>query len=119
MDKARRERLEARGFKVGDAADFLELSRGERVLLDLRMTITRRIRSLRQGLGLSPGEAAGRMGSTEAEYARIEACSPEVSLDRLFLAYLALGGTMANLFESFEMTHRAHIEVSGLDRAEQ
>jgi hypothetical protein len=37
MDAAKREALEAAGWRMGDAADFLEMSDEERQLLDARL----------------------------------------------------------------------------------
>jgi len=38
MDAAKRKALEAAGWKLGDAADFLEMRAEERQLLDTRVT---------------------------------------------------------------------------------
>jgi len=44
MDAKKRKAIEAAGWKVGDAADFLEMSTEERQLLDTRIAIAQAIR---------------------------------------------------------------------------
>ena len=40
MDKAKRERLEEAGFRVGTVADFLGLTPGEKELVEIRVALT-------------------------------------------------------------------------------
>jgi len=53
MDTAKRKTLEAAGWKVGDAADFLNLSDEERQLLEVRVELARAIRHHRMARKLS------------------------------------------------------------------
>ena len=53
MDAAKRKLIEAAGWKVGDAADFLEMSDEERQLLDTRVELALAIRQQREALHLS------------------------------------------------------------------
>lgn len=47
MEKKKRERLLAAGWKVSTAAEFLDLSPEEEALVEARIALTRRIRSVR------------------------------------------------------------------------
>ena len=48
MDKTKRERLEAHGWKVGSVADFLELAPEEVALIKIKLALSRMLRQLRQ-----------------------------------------------------------------------
>jgi len=97
MEPRKQKALEAAGFQVGDAADFLELSGEERSLVELRLAVSRAIRERRKGLNLSQAQVAARMKSTQARVAKIEAGDPGVSLDLMFSGLFAVGGGLADL----------------------
>ena len=92
MDAAKRKALEAAGWKVGDAADFLELSDEERQLLDARVSLAVAIRRQRELLELSQKELGERLKTSQPRVAKIERASPDVSLDQLVRAFTAVGG---------------------------
>ncbi len=48
MDKAKRERLEANGWKVAGVADFLELTPEEVALIEIKLALSRMLRQRRQ-----------------------------------------------------------------------
>ena len=56
MDATKRKALEAGGWKIGDAADFLEMSDEERQLLDARVSLALAIRQQRESLELGTGK---------------------------------------------------------------
>jgi DNA-binding XRE family transcriptional regulator len=97
MDKKKRERLEAAGFRVGNAEDFLGLTEEERRLVDLRVSVSRAIRQRREDRDLTQKQLAQRLGSSQSRVAKMEACAPDVSLDLCFRALFALGGTLDEL----------------------
>ena len=41
MDKSKRERLEAKGWKVGTVAEFLELTPAEAALVEIKLALSR------------------------------------------------------------------------------
>jgi predicted XRE-type DNA-binding protein len=94
MDDTKRKALEAAGFKVGNAADFLGLTDEERKLVDLRLSIARTIRERREAAALSQKEAAARIKTTQPRFAKIEAGAPDVSLDQLVRGLFAVGGSV-------------------------
>ncbi len=97
MNKAKKARLEAAGFRFGDAGDFLGLSDVERRLVDTRLAVSRLIRRLRERGGLTQGELAQRINSSQSRVAKIEAAAGDVSLDLSFKAMFALGGELNDL----------------------
>jgi predicted XRE-type DNA-binding protein len=92
MDATKRKALEAAGWKVGDAADFLELSAEERQLLDARVELALAIRRQREAQNLSQKELGARLKTSQPRVAKIERAAPDVSLDQLVRALTAAGG---------------------------
>lgn len=92
MDSAKRKRLEAAGWKLGDAADFLEMNDGERQVLDARVKLAMAVRRQRQAQHLSQKALGLRLGTSQPRVAKIERAAADVSLDQLMRAFTAVGG---------------------------
>jgi hypothetical protein len=92
MDAAKRRALEVAGWKVGNAADFLEMSAEERQLLDARVELALAIRRQRGAMKLSQKELGARLKTSQPRVAKIERAASDVSLDQLVRAYTAAGG---------------------------
>ena len=94
MDATKRRAIEAKGWKVGDAADFLEMSDEERQLLDARVELAAAIRRQREVLHLSQKQLGFRLRTSQPRVAKIERAASDVSLDQLVRAFTVLGGTI-------------------------
>ena len=92
MKGAKRKALEAAGWKLGDAADFLELSEEERQLLDTRVELALAIRRQRVAMHLSQKELGAKLKTSQPRVAKIERAAADVSLDQLVRAFMAAGG---------------------------
>jgi DNA-binding XRE family transcriptional regulator len=99
MKNDKRRTLESAGWRVGDAEEFLGLTRDEVVLLQMREALGRRVRELRDRDGVTQVTLAARMGSSQSRVAKIEAGHPGVSLDLMVRALLALGADSADVGE--------------------
>jgi predicted XRE-type DNA-binding protein len=97
MNKEKRKALEAVGFRFGDAADFLELTHEERMLVELRVKLAQTIRQRREQSNLSQKEVAIRIKSSQPRVAKIEVASSDVSLDQMFRGLFAVGGSIQDL----------------------
>ena len=97
MDKNKRQKLEAAGYWVGDAAEFLGLSEEERQIVELRLAISRAFRERREKLGLTQAKVAAKMKSTQSRVAKIEAAAAGVSLELMLSGLFAMGGTLSDL----------------------
>jgi predicted XRE-type DNA-binding protein len=97
MKPGKRKALEARGWKFGDAAEFLGLTEEERLLVELRVRLAARIRQLREQRKMSQKDVAAVLESTQPRVARIEAAAPDVSLDQMFRGLFAVGGRLEDL----------------------
>jgi ribosome-binding protein aMBF1 (putative translation factor) len=85
--------LRSRGWKVGDAAEFLGLSDEEAALVELRLALSRSVRERRLKLGLSQVDLASRLGSSQSRVAKLEGADVTVSIDLLIRGLLALGAS--------------------------
>lgn len=97
MDAQKRKRLEAAGWQVGSAADFLQLSAEEAALVETRLAVSDALRTRRLKRGLTQGELAKKLKSSQSRVAKMEAADPSVSLDLLLRAYFATGATKRDL----------------------
>jgi DNA-binding XRE family transcriptional regulator len=97
MKHEKKQRLEAAGFKVGSADEFLALAPGESSLVALRLSLATAVRRRRLRLRYSQAELARRIGSSQSRIAKLEAAAPDVSMDLLFRALFATGAKMRAL----------------------
>jgi ribosome-binding protein aMBF1 (putative translation factor) len=91
MKNTKRRRLEAAGWKVGTAREFLGLTADEAAYVEIKLNLARALRRARLGQGLSQSKLAARLGSSQSRVAKAEAGDPSVSLDLLARAILAAG----------------------------
>ena len=97
MDKAKRAKLEARGYWAGDAADFLALDVYERKLVDYRVRLSIGAREARERAGLTQADVAKLIGTTQPQIARVEAGTRGVSVELMLKALFAAGGDLSTL----------------------
>ena len=91
MKKTKRATLEAHGWRVGSAADFLELSAAEAAFIETKLALSRSLRDRRAAEGLSQAALARSLRSSQSRVAKMEAADPTVSVDLLLRALYALG----------------------------
>ncbi len=92
MNATKRRKLKAAGWKLGDAADFLEMDEAERQVLDARVRLALAIRRQREARHLSQKALGARLGTSQPRVAKIERAASDVSLDQLMRAFAAVGG---------------------------
>ncbi|HEY4759130.1 MAG TPA: XRE family transcriptional regulator [Thermoguttaceae bacterium] len=92
MNSVKRKALEAAGWKVGDAADFLEMDDAERQVLDARVKLALAVRRQREARNLSQKALGLKLGTSQPRVAKIERAASDVSLDQLMRAFAAVGG---------------------------
>lgn len=97
MDKAKRKRLEAAGWRVGSVADFLGLSPAESAFLELKLTLVDELKRRRESEKLTQTEVAKRLRSSQSRVAKMEAGDASVSLDLLVRSVLVLGASRRDL----------------------
>jgi DNA-binding XRE family transcriptional regulator len=97
MDKDKRARLEAKGWRVGDVEEFLGLTPDEAAYLELKLALSEKVREYRQAKQLTQVQMAQMLGSSQSRVAKIETGDASVSLDLLVRSLLALGATRKEL----------------------
>lgn len=95
MQAAKRKAIEAAGWTVGDAADFLAMNNEERQLLDMRVKLALAVRRQREALRLSQKQLATMLKTSQPRVAKIERAAADVSMDQLVRAFTAAGGKIA------------------------
>jgi predicted XRE-type DNA-binding protein len=93
MEKRKKERLLAAGWKISTAAEFLDLSPEEEALVEARIALTRRIRSVREQRGMTQVQVARLIGSSQSRVAKMEAADRTVSIDMMMRTLFRLGQT--------------------------
>ena len=91
MDTAKRKRLEADGWKFGTVAEFLELTPEEAELMELRHIVRMRVREARLAQGITQGELAKRLKTSQPRIVALEGTATDVGLELGFRALFALG----------------------------
>lgn len=93
MDAKKRKRLEAAGWKTGTVQELLGLTDAEAAYVELRLALSRLLRALREGKGVTQMQLAKLIGSSQSRVAKMEAADVTVSLDLLLRGILAVGGS--------------------------
>ena len=91
MREEKRRRLEAKGWKIGTAREFLQLSAEEAAYVDLKARLATSLRGRRRRRSLTQADLAKRLQSSQSRIAKMEAGDPSVSLDLLIRSLLILG----------------------------
>ena len=97
MDEAKKQWLEAKGWKVGSVDEFLGLSPAEAAYIELKLILSEALRTYREQKKLTQVELAEQLKSSKSSVAEMEAGEPSVSLDLLIRSLLSLGVTTKNL----------------------
>ena len=93
MKQTKRARLEAHGWRVGSAREFLDLSAEEAALVETKLRLSRAVRERRAKLSQSQAALAKRLHSSQSRVAKMEAADRTVSTDLLLKALFQLGGS--------------------------
>jgi predicted XRE-type DNA-binding protein len=106
MKAAKRARLKAAGWAVGDAAEFLGLSEEERAFVETKLALSAGVRERRQRQRLTQAQVARRLGSSQSRVAKLEAADPSVSMDLMVRSLLRLGATRADIARLIQRRQR-------------
>lgn len=97
MEKAKKERLASADWRVGDTADFLELSAEEAAFVELKLALADYLREIRARNGWTQTQVARRLGSSQSRVAKMEAADASVSLDLLVKSLFTLGASRSEV----------------------
>ena len=107
MKRAKRQRLEAKGWKIGRTEDLLQLTDDEIAYIELKLALSVRLKSMREQRAMTQVELARRIHSSQSRVAKMEAGDPSVSLDLLVRSLLALGATRKQIAGALAATRAA------------
>ncbi|MCF8259832.1 MAG: helix-turn-helix transcriptional regulator [Melioribacteraceae bacterium] len=91
MDKQKQQNLEKKGWKIGSAKEFLNLSEESSSYIELKIKLSSNLRKLRTERKLTQVELAKIIKSSQSRVAKLETGDPSVSLDLIIRSLLALG----------------------------
>ena len=97
MKYSKKKILESKGWKVGSASEFLNLSAEEAAYVELKLALSKNLQEYRREKKLTQEELARRLKSSQSRIAKMEAGDPSVSLDLLVRSLLALGASSKHL----------------------
>ena len=97
MRVTKRRKLTSRGWKLGDAADFLGLTPEEEALIELRLKLAEGLKDRRLRKRLTQIDLAKAVNSSQSRVAKMEAGDPTVSIDLLVRSLIALGASNRDL----------------------
>ena len=99
MNNEKRSKSEAKGWKVGTVAEFLELSPGQSAIIELRLGLSKALKQKRLDSKMTQEKFAKRLHSSQSRLAKMEAGDKSVSLDLLISNLLAVGVDRKGLAE--------------------
>lgn len=102
MRKAKKARLERKGWKVGSADEFLGLSAEESRYLELKLELSRKLRERREARNLTQAGLAKQLSSSQSRVAKMESGDASVSIDLLVRSLFKLGATKRDLAKMFD-----------------
>jgi len=95
--ESKRKKLAAKGWKTGNAKEFLGLSPDEEAYIELRLKLAEGLKMRRRSRGVTQTQLAQTLRSSQSRVAKMEAGDPTVSLDLLVKSLLALGASNREL----------------------
>lgn len=105
MNPEKRKKLEAKGWTVGTADEFLGLSEEESRLVDLKLRLAQAVKQRRLDQRIPQAELAKQMNSSQSRVAKIEANDSSVSMDLLIKALVYTGATEDDIAQAISPAH--------------
>ncbi len=97
MRQSKRKKLEANGWKVGSADEFLGLSPEESIFVALKLSLSQAIRRTRKQKRLTQKAFAERIKSSQSRVAKMEAGDSNVTVDLMLRSLIALGASQKDV----------------------
>ena len=91
MKNTKRARLEAHGWRVGSAAEFLELTAEEAAFVETKLALSRCVRRRRTAQNVSQAVLATRLKSSQSRVAKMEAADATVCVPKMLFLIASPG----------------------------
>lgn len=93
MKTSKHKRLEAGGWRVGSASDFLRLTEAEEALIAMKLALAENLKERRKKRKLTQTQLGKRIGTSQSRVAKMEAADKSVSVDLLVRSLLSVGAS--------------------------
>jgi len=100
VNKVKQRQLIAKGWKLGSAEDFLDLSAEEAAYVEMKVMLSRKLKEQRIRKRLNQTQLARLIHSSQSRVAKMEAGDPTVSIDLLIKSLLAMGASKKDVAQS-------------------
>ena len=100
MDKIKKEKLEKKGWKVGDIDEYLGLSPAEMAIVEMKVALAKALVAKRKTLGETQVSAATIAKTSQSRYAKVEHADSSVSLELMIKMFFALGANKKDLLKA-------------------
>lgn len=97
MDAEKKERLAKKGWITTSVQDFLELTSEEMAYIEMKLRLSKELKSRRKEQGLTQADLARLINSSQSRVAKMEKSDPTVSIDLLARSFFALGATVEDM----------------------
>ena len=97
MKESKKKKLEAAGWKVGSAAEFLELSEAEEMLVNMKVALAKHVKAMRQQKKITQQQLAKMIGSSQSRVAKLETADRSVSMELLIRSLSSMGATRSQI----------------------
>lgn len=100
MNKAKKEALERKGWKVGSVGEFLGLTPEEEAYIELKLSLSHFLQEKRKTRRLTQNQLATLIQSSQSRVAKMEKGEASVSIDLILRSLLALGTEIKEIGKS-------------------
>lgn len=101
MKKTKKAKLEANGWRVGSAKEFLGLSDEEMRVIDVKIKLVQLHRKQRMKKGLTQHALAEKIHTSQSRIAKLEQGKRNISTDLILKSLYAMGTPSELIAESF------------------
>jgi transcriptional regulator with XRE-family HTH domain len=113
MDKKKQLKLISKGWAVGDASDFLGLSKEETEFVELKVSLAQELQKKRQKKHMTQESLSQLIHSSQSRIAKMEKSDSSVSLDLMIRSLLALGTSRTEISKAIARKS-SHIPATAL-----
>lgn len=101
MEKTKKNKLEAKGWTVGDIDEFLGLDEAEMAIVEMKVALAKALVEKRKKAKVTQVNMARIIGSSQSRVAKIEKADSSVSLELMIKSFLSLGATKKDVVKVF------------------
>lgn len=101
MEKEKKERLQKKGWKVGDIDEFLNLGPAEMAIVEMKVALAKALVAKRKACCKTQVSAAAMAKTSQSRYAKVEHADSSVSLELMIKMFFALGANKKELLNVF------------------